>query len=199
VGWTAAVLIGLVSNFDNLGAGLALGVRGSKIDAVTNLIIAGLTMVATGAAMTCGHALSKLLPSAVTGWLGPLIIIAIGIGTTCTSLETSLPGRSVFVRWAARRSPRQIDEVISRREAMVLGAALALNNLATGIGAGVSGVPALATTVSAGLISLACVGGASHLGRLSGRSLLGRHAPLVAGTILLAVGAAMLPGLAPVG
>ena len=193
--WLAALLIGAVSNLDNLGAGVALGIRGRRVDTTANLIVAGITMAATAAAVTCGHLLSKLIPSAVTGWLGPLIIIAIGIATVRTPVQTPRPRESANAPWGRRCRPLGFDSVISQREAIVLGVALSMNNLGTGVGAGVSGIPALATTVSAGLLSLACVGGGSEFGRVFGRLVLGRHASLIAGMLLLAVGLSMLPSV----
>ena len=191
----AALLIGVVSNLDNLGVGVAFGIRGTRIDAMANLIDAGITMAATAAAVTCGHVLSKILPSAVTGWLGPLIIIAIGIGTALSSARTSRPPGSLQVPSRAWRPPRDVDDIISWREAIVLGIALAMNNLGTGVGAGVSGIPASPTIVSAGLLSLAALGGGSRFGRRFGRLVLGRYAPLIAGMLLLAVGTEMLPNV----
>ena len=188
----AALLIGVVSNLDNLGVGVAFGIRGTKIDAMANLIVAGLTVAATAAAVTCGHLLSKILPSAVTGWLGPLIIIAIGIGTALPSVRTSRPPGPSQVPSGAWRHPRGVDEIISWRQAIVLGIALAANNLGTGVGAGVAGVPASPTIVSAGLLSLVALGGGSRFGSRFGRLVLGRYAPQIAGVLLLAVGAAML-------
>jgi putative Mn2+ efflux pump MntP len=181
VQWPGALLIGAVSNVDNLGVGVALGVRGRRLGAIANLIVAGITMAATAASVTCGHLLSKIIPSAVTGWLGPLIIIAIGIATACTCAQT--------------RPPPDFDRVVSRREAITFGVALSVNNLGTGVGAGVLGIHAFAATVSAGLLSFVCVGGGCHFGRVLGRLVLRRYAPLVAGMLLLAVGAAMLPGV----
>jgi putative Mn2+ efflux pump MntP len=176
-------VIGAVSNLDNLGVGVALGMRGTRIGATANLIVAGTTMAATAAAVTCGHLLSNLIPS------------AIGVATACTWAQTPRPPGCARAPWRPSRHPRHVDRVVSWREAIALGVALSMNNLGTGLGAGVSGMPALATTVSAGLLSLACVGGGSDVGRSLGRLMLGRHAPLVAGMLLLAVGAAMLSGL----
>ncbi len=192
--WLAPMLIGAVSSLDNLGAGVALGIRGTRIGAMANLIVATITMGATAAAVTCGHALSKLLPSSVTGWLGPLIIIAIGIATFVPPARAPRSPDSASAHWDERCHPPDVD-VISPREAILLGVALSMNNLGTGVGAGVSGIPALATTVSAGLFSLVCVGGGSHFGRTFGRHVLGPRAPLIAGMLLLAVGAAMLPSV----
>ena len=195
MGWPLVLLIGAVSNVDNLGVGIAVGVRGRRIGALANLIIAGITMAATATAVTCGHLFSKLLPSVVTGWPGPLIIIAIGIGTLTTSAAAPRArdgARAAWVRWRYRPD---VGPVVSWREATVLGVALSVNNLGTGVGAGVAGIPALATTVSAGLLSLACLAGASYFGIVFGRFVLRRYAQLVAGMLLLAVGAAMLPGV----
>jgi putative Mn2+ efflux pump MntP len=154
VPWLAALLIGVVSNLDNLGVGVALGIRGTRMDAMANLTVAGITMAATAAAVMFGHVLSKLAPSAVTDWLGPVIIIAIGIATALTSAQSPrLPDCA-----RAWRHARNAEGVISWREALVLGVALSVNNLGTGVGAGVSGIPVLATTVSAGLLSLAVSG-----------------------------------------
>jgi putative Mn2+ efflux pump MntP len=196
VEWPAALLIGAVSNLDNLGVGVALGMRGRRIGAVANLIVAGITMAATAAAVTCGHLLSKLIPSAVTGWLGPLIIIAIGVVTArpCAQRPRSL-NCVLAAAWGASRLPPDVDRAVSWREAIVFGVALSVNNLGTGVGAGVSGIPAVATTMSAGLLSLVCVGGGSHFGRILGRLVLRRYAPVIAGALLLAVGTALLPGI----
>jgi putative Mn2+ efflux pump MntP len=73
--------------------------------------------------------------------------------------------------------------------------AVADNNLGAGVGAGVAGVPALATTLLAGTFSLLAVGGGSRIGSSVGRSVFGRIAPLIAGLVLLAVGCATLPGV----
>jgi putative Mn2+ efflux pump MntP len=169
--------------------------RGKRIGAVANLIVAGITMAATAAAVTCGHLVSKLIPSVVTGWLGPLIIIAIGVATARPCAHRPRSPDCVLAAWGAWRLSPDVDRVVSWREAIVFGVALSVNNLGTGVGAGVSGIPPLATTLSAGLLSLACLGGGCHFGRALGRLVLRRTAPLIAGTLLLAVGAAMLPGV----
>jgi putative Mn2+ efflux pump MntP len=188
----AALLIGVVSNVDNLGVGVAFGIRGARIGAVSNLIVAGITTAATAAAVTSGHAVSQRLPSGVAAWLGPLIIIVIGIATVLASAGPPRPPGDAHAPWP---DPLGVDRIVSWRAAIVLGAALSLNNVGTGVGAGVSGVPAVATAVSAGLLSLVCVGGGSRVGGAFGRVLLGRHAPVIGGVLLLAVGAAMLPSV----
>jgi putative Mn2+ efflux pump MntP len=92
------------------------------------------------------------------------------------------------------RALRDATRRISYREALVLGVGLSLNNVVSGVGAGVAGIPALATTLLAGAFSLLCVGCGSCAGRVLGRFLPVRRAPLVGGLALLAIGMAMLWG-----
>ena len=77
----------------------------------------------------------------------------------------------------------------------MLGLALSINNLASGAGAGVAGMPPVATTLPAGAVSLLCVGGGSRFGGSVLRAVIGRAAPLIAGLVLLAVGGASLSGV----
>ena len=178
--WFSAVLIAAVSNLDNLAAGVAFGMRDTRIAAGPNVVIAAVTMAATAAAMTSGHMLAHVLPPSLAAALGAAIICTIGVWTVLASLHDV-------------RSPAP-DKVITCREAIALGVALALNNAATGVGAGVAGIPPLATTLLAGSLSLVCVGGGSRVGLSLGRLVGGRWASRMSGLLLLGVGVVMLSG-----
>ena len=193
--WLSAVLIAAVSNLDNLGVGTAFGMRDTPVSALANLIIAAVTMAATAIAMTFGRALSQLIAPSIGSALGSAIIIAVGAGTVTTWIRTiRTPARSPIPA-AAPPTNALHPNTISPREALALGVALSMNNLGAGVGAGVAGVPAVATTLLAGTFSLLAVGGGSRIGSSVGRSAFGRGAPLIAGLALLAVGCATLPGV----
>jgi len=188
----SAILIAAVSNLDNLAVGLAYGARRRTVGAAANLIIALVTMAATAVALTSGRAISHLIPASVASWLGSLIIIAIGVATVLASRPT--------IATAGRDSPRPAGSLrspgaVSHREALALGFALSLNNLLSGVGAGIAGVPPLVTTLLAGAFSLLCVGGGALVGRWLGRVVFGLRAPLVAGLLLMAIGSSTLPGI----
>jgi putative Mn2+ efflux pump MntP len=194
VGLLRAVLIAAVSNLDNLGVGVALGIRGTRVAAVPNLIIAAITMAGTAAAMSSGRALSKLVASSTAASLGALIIIGVGAATVIAALvATRAPTRSR--RDLSVHGRRNARGLITYREALGLGVALSLNNVGSGVGAGVAGIPPLATTLLAGAFSLLCIGGGSSAGQSLGRPLLGNRGPLASGLALLAVGIAMLSGV----
>ena len=84
--WLSAVLIATVSNLDNLGAGVAFGLRETRITAVPNAVIAALTMTATAAAVISGRALSGVLPASLAAALGASIISAIGAWSLLAAL-----------------------------------------------------------------------------------------------------------------
>ncbi|MBV9165103.1 MAG: manganese efflux pump [Solirubrobacterales bacterium] len=189
--WVSAVFIAAVSNLDNLAAGFAFGMRGRGITAAPNLVIAAVTMVATAGAITFGRALSHLMPHDVASALGALIIIAIGGATIASSLHTVCQPTSDR---RSRRRPGGTSDAISSREALVLGVALSLNNVGSGVGAGVAGVSPLVTTALAGVFSLICVGGGSRTGSSVGRLVGGWPAPIIGGLVLVGVGTAILSG-----
>jgi putative Mn2+ efflux pump MntP len=194
--WLAALLIAGVSNLDNLAVGVALGMRGTRVILRSNLIIAAVTMAATAIAMTAGDALSGLFPSSVADASGSLIIMGIGVATVVAALKAFRSAPSPrSPRRVYRYQPHSDAEVVTCRGAFALGVVLSLNNLGAGVGAGVAGIPPLATTLLAGGFSLLCVGGGSSFGAVVRHLVLGRRAPLVAGIVLVAVGATMLPGV----
>lgn len=185
--WLSAVLIAAVSNLDNLAAGVALGLRGTRIALGPNVLIAGVTMAGTASAIASGHALARLLRSSVAGSVGAVIIVSIGAMTIVASRSPRREPAAGIGRLPGPSKP------VSWREAVLLAIALSLNNVGTGVGAGIAGIPPLMTTVLAGACSLLCVGGGSAVGRHAG-VLLGRHTQLVAGLGLVCLGGAMLAG-----
>jgi putative Mn2+ efflux pump MntP len=189
----SAILIAAVSNLDNLSVGVALGMRARPVTLAPNAIIAAVTMAATAAALTSGRAIAGLLPSTIASDFGAAIIIALGVLTLTAARRT--PHRPVATAAGPSvRADRRCKPTVSPREALVLGVGLSLNNIGSGVGAGIAGVSPLATTLLAGLFSLLAVGGGSRLGWSFGRLLFADRAQLVAGVLLVGVGAAMLAG-----
>jgi putative Mn2+ efflux pump MntP len=133
-----------------------------------------------------------------------LIIGAIGVFTIVASLRAMRPA-TITPAGGRHDLPAKRDllsgdvgvgEVTSAGRALVLGVALALNNVGAGVGAGAAGISPLATTLLAGALSLICLGGGSRIGRCLGLPLVGRWAPLTAGLMLLSVGSLGLTGMA---
>jgi putative Mn2+ efflux pump MntP len=123
--WLSAVLIAAVSNLDNLAAGVAFGMRDTRIAAAPNVVIAVVTMAATAGAMTFGHVLSRVLPPSLAAALGASIISAIGVWTVLASLQLcgcrpvrlrreAAASGAVDICWAARSSERRSSPAAKR-------------------------------------------------------------------------------------
>lgn len=84
---------------------------------------------------------------------------------------------------------------VAWREALALGAAVPVNNVFTGVGAGLAGIPDLLTTFLSGAFSLLALGGGAAAAGHLARSVFPHHALLTGALLLLAAGFSMLPGI----
>jgi putative sporulation protein YtaF len=193
--WISILFIAFASNLDNLGIGISFGIRSLKITAVSNVIIASITMAGTYLSMTIGELISRYISRFAANILGASMIIVIGIWTVAGSLRVrsseqivqNIKGLTGVIR---NPSTADIDHnnVISTKESIALGTALALNNMATGFGAGATGVSPLWTTIVAGLYSLLFIGYGSQIGHTIARTWFGRYSNVTSGIILILIG-----------
>lgn len=193
--WISVLLIAFASNLDNLAIGISLGVRSTKIPAYSNGIIAGITMAGTYLSMNAGAFISEFISEKTANLLGAAVIVIIGAWSAATSLRSKTTRRTTsddrdLVHVIRNPDDADVDhnQVISLKESAVLGMALALNNMATGLGAGATGVSAMWTTIAAGVFSLFFIKFGSEFGLTVARSWFGRYSEMVAGILLLLIG-----------
>jgi putative Mn2+ efflux pump MntP len=179
--WISIIFFGLASNIDNLGIGVSFGTRSIRISILTNLFIAILGMAAAYLSITMGQLLSGYMSQQHTDLIGGIVIMALGIwsirpkGVT-TVVTSPLP------------APSDPSNVISWKETISLGLALSLNCIATGFGAGVSGVSPIMTAISVGVFSLVTVAIGVRIGHQIARTWLGRYSNVIGGLMLIAIG-----------
>jgi putative sporulation protein YtaF len=189
------VVIAVTSNLDNLAVGVALGTASVRVPASANVLIAVITMTGTAAAMGLGYALARELLGSSAHMLGGVALIGIG-----TSMLAAAAGPVIGKRRTARGRLDLLSDALSavgrgdggaltRREALVLGVALALNNVASGIPAGAVGISPVLVSALAGGISLLCVGGGAWLGGATLQRVAGRNASALGGALMVMLGA----------
>lgn len=167
----SSILLALSSNVDNLAVGVAYGVKKLKITFWSNLLIAVVSGTGTIVSMSFGAVVGKFLPPDVANILSSGVLAVIGIVSIWGALKSQNQNTnqnnsshdelsySTYVD-----DPSRIDLDHSRRielkEAWVLAFALTINNLASGVGAGMSGlnIP-LTATFTYGLSLLAITWG----------------------------------------
>jgi putative sporulation protein YtaF len=191
----SVLLIALVSNLDNLAIGISLGIRSTKIPALSNGIIAVITMAGTYLSMNAGEFISGYISSKTTNLLGAAIIVIIGAWSIVNSLylrTARTTDSDNHEHIYGNRSPADVDvfhkHVISIKESAGLSISLALNNLATGLGAGATGISPIWTTIAVGVFSLLFIGFGSKFGFTLSRSWLGSYSKIVAGILLILIG-----------
>ncbi|MFB5082851.1 sporulation membrane protein YtaF [Symbiobacterium thermophilum] len=184
------VLLAAALSLDALMAGLLYGLRGIRVSPGAAAIVSGATALLLGAAMGAGAFLAARLPPAAAQQAGAAILAATGLWITAQTLR-SHPGAR---RRAGEPTPRRVWRLrlgsvgivveilrepsvadldrsghINPAEALLLGVALALDSVAAGLGAGMTGFSPLGLPLAAGVTSF---------GLLSAGSRLAGHLPL---------------------
>jgi putative Mn2+ efflux pump MntP len=179
--WISIIFIGLASNIDNLGIGVYVGARSIRIPMLSNLFIAILGMAAAFLSITMGHLISGYMSQQHANWIGGVIIMALGANSI-------RPKSAAIVKTSPLPATNDYDKDISWKESVSLGLALSLNCLATGFGAGVSGVSPFMTAISVGMFSLVTVAIGVRIGHQIARTWLGKYSSMIGGLILIAIG-----------
>lgn len=197
--WVAIVLIGITSNLDNLGAGMAIGLRTGPVALGPNTVIAAITMIATAVAMEAGGGIGRSVPASVASLLGGLVICAMGAWVVVVALRSPRRPDDAGVRHHGGRVRRSgsgsaSPRPMAAREAMVLGVSLSLDNIGTGVGGGAARLPVATTTLITGSLSLLAVGLGSRIGHSAGVRMSGRPASLAGGCLLVVVGVGLTIG-----
>jgi putative sporulation protein YtaF len=187
--WFSVLFIAFASNLDNLAIGISLGIRKTKITSLSNVAIAVITMLGTYLSMTAGVFIINFISENAANYLGAAIISFIGTRTVVKSLRSPKTEKaSLNVIRNSEYTDDDHHHFISLKESATLGIALALNNVATGLGAGATGISPFLTMIGAGLFSLFFIGFGSKFGLVIARSWFGKYAETISGLLLIIIG-----------
>lgn len=154
-----ATVLSLSTNLDNLAVGVAYGFKRLTIGWLANGAIASLSGISTLCSMSLGNELATLISPQWAKALGSYLLILIGVVV-------------LGQFWRSRHSPTQptdappVQSGMSLRDAIVLGFALTLSNIGTGISAGMTHLDIAMTSGLSLVSSLVMIGGGVWLGRL---------------------------------
>lgn len=178
----ASILLALSTNIDNFAVGVAYSVRQVRIGWMANGAIALLSGVSTFLAMTFGDWLEDFFSNDLAQQIGSFVLILIGLGTVINLLIRKLKttdSDNVHI---------QQNTNLRLSDAVVLGLALTITNLGTGIGAGLAQLNVALTSVLSFLSSLLTIGGGFFLGNLIATKFSGRRLEFVSGLLLIGLG-----------
>ncbi|MBX5465869.1 MAG: hypothetical protein IRZ26_09985 [Clostridia bacterium] len=201
------LLFALATNADNLVAGLAYAARGIRIGWAANAVISLMGGGAIAGGALLGSLLGGRLSAGLADRLGGALLTLIGLVSLVQSAARRLPDEGTELRLARLglivrilRYPEEADRDLSGgiegAEVLLLGAALSVNNVAAGAGAGLMGLPVAATALATALFSFAALLAGVPLLRLGRRWSLA--AEWSGALLLLLLGLINLIGTSPV-
>ncbi|OCT13253.1 sporulation membrane protein YtaF [Paenibacillus pectinilyticus] len=191
--WFSIVAIGVAANIDNLGIGLSFGSRATKVPFLSNLLIALLSLVAAYMAMSLGQYLSHVMASSHANLIGGVVILILGAWGLRSGIRRYRRNKAELqldeqFDDMALRSDKDGNHVISWGESLSLGFALSINCMASGFGAGASGVSPVLAALSVGLFSLVTVDIGIRMGGQIAKSWLGQYAEILGCLLLILIG-----------
>lgn len=160
-------ILALAISLDGFVAGITYGLKGIKINTLAILIISIASGIMLLFSMVCGAWLTVLFPALWAERLGGLLLVLIGCWLLYHSLEERLVNESEESSWPREIFSFEISSLgliinilqepvkadldysgtISKQEAVILGAALALDAFGAGLGAAMAGYSILATVI----------------------------------------------------
>ncbi|WP_158291405.1 sporulation membrane protein YtaF [Desulfosporosinus sp. Sb-LF] len=200
----SALFLGLAANLDNLGVGISYGVKKIRVPFLSNFFIALLSGVVVAISVLTGHLLSRYI--AVAGEIGALIIVAIGFWviahktSTSDCLPAAIPVMKTYsvpikalncvVQITKEPSVADFDAngFISTKEAMVLGLTLSFNCIATGVGAGLTGMDPLSSGISVFIFSMISISVGYLIGWKTASDRFEQFAQVISGVVLIIIG-----------
>ncbi|MEC0135573.1 sporulation membrane protein YtaF [Paenibacillus macerans] len=194
-GLLAVIAIGLASNLDNAGVGIAYGVRKIHIPWYSNLAISFISFLATLVSGLFGSWLSLWFHPWIGQILGTLVIVGVGVWVLLQPFIEKKPlppanGANSLTRLL--RNPEEADtdssKSISLGESIVLGIALAMNALAGGFNAGITSLNIWYTSLSVGIFSFLLLALCSGFGEKYAAEKLGDYATVISGLLLIFIG-----------
>ncbi|EJS64395.1 sporulation membrane protein YtaF [Bacillus cereus] len=193
-GLFSILLIGIASNLDNAGVGIAYGIRKIRISWFNNFIIAFLGFLFTLLAGFFGNWIALFISEFTANLIGAIVLGVIGVFILCQpflSQKDTIESKDGSVM-GILRDPEKADfdgsKTISFSEAIVLGVALSINNIAGGFDAGVTNLNLWLTAVISGLFSFICIRGFAYVGKRFLAEYLGKWATVIAGILLVLIG-----------
>jgi putative sporulation protein YtaF len=203
-------LLALACSLDNIGIGIAYGVRRLSIPFSTNLLIAVLTASGTLLVMLGGHLVTRLIQPQTAILIGGVIIILAGawvvIQETLLRQPVKPPEDLQLIALAGTPKVSLMKKIlmildnpfiadqdfsghIDLKEGVILGLALLLNNLPIGLVAGLLGLSPLLITLSLIILSILTIWVGITAGFCLRAQWLGRLSGPVSGLILIIIGA----------
>lgn len=193
----STILFVLSASTDNFVVGLSYGIKKIRIIPSINIFIAAISALGTMLSMEFGKLIINFLPNGLTNMLGSLILIAIGLwsilGEFRSIKKTTFKEENNLSKLGdILNNPESADKDtsgnIDLKESSSLAVALALNNMGLGIGASITGLNVVFTSILTFFISIITISLGLTLGNKYLSKTLGKYASIISGLVIILLG-----------
>ena len=165
--------------------GISYGIKKTRISFLSNLIIGLITFLGTILSIGLGMKIADFIPSSVSQVIGSVILIALGGYYAVKSFWTKNMDPSASGNNSAEAKE---STTLTIKESAVLGFALTINNIGLGIGASITGIPILSTSLITFFLSMLFLFIGNKIGSSWISRFLHRYAEPLSGLIIIALG-----------
>jgi putative sporulation protein YtaF len=191
------LVIGISANLDNLGVGLAYGVRQVAIPPLANLVISMISLIIGCISVWIGTFINSFLSAHLASLIGAALLIIIGIWIMFSKKNlspiTHSSGNNPIatcseIAQEPKTYPGHYFFTISKSETGMLGIALSMNVMTNGISAGLWKLGILSTSLTMAAFSYITIMMGTWIGSRYGTRWLGNLASYTAGFLLIFIG-----------
>jgi putative sporulation protein YtaF len=213
----STILLSISSNTDSFAVAIAYGIKKIKITIQANLLIGIVSSLGTFVSMSIGETIGRYLPKSIAGALGSGVLISIGIfglwqtiqqeklrrqitkyGLQDTDLFDDLEPDRLSLNMPTNEKLYEKDRTQTRKlkrsrsvdlkQSIPLAFSLTINNLAGGIGAGISGLNPLFTTALTFILAITAIIVGSRLGVKFSSKMTEYWAGVLSSTAIIGIG-----------
>lgn len=182
----SSFLFAISANTDNFVVGLSYGIKKIKIGPVSNFLIALISLVGTIISMLIGKVIFRFIPGNASNLLGSIILLLIGSWTIIKPLLKNTNSENIL------DNPERVDidnsASIDVKESIALALALTINNFGLGIGASITGLNIVITSLLTFTFSIFMIIAGYSLGANYLSKVFTKRATVVCGLIIIILG-----------
>jgi len=182
----SSLLFAVSANIDNFVVGLSYGTKKIKINLSSNFLVSLISLAGTILSMALSKIVVKLIPVNLSNLLGSAMLILIGCWTIVKPLFKGLKSDGIL------DNPEKADKdnslSIDAKESVTLAFALTINNVGLGIGASITGLNIVLTSLLTFIFSLIMIKAGYFLGSYFFSKLFSKKATIISGLIIIALG-----------
>lgn len=182
----SSLLFAISANTDNFVVGLSYGINKIKIGLTSNLLISLITMTGTFLSMSLSKVIVNFIPTSVANIIGGVMLILIGIWTIVKPSLNNI--QSVNILENPEKADKDKSLHIDPKESITLALALTINNIGLGIGASITGLNILFTTILTFIFSIIMLIFGYFFGSYYLSKLFSKRAIIISGLLIISLG-----------